>query len=341
VFLTTATWPSGLTEKERRASIAEHHVLCFRTDDGKQLWDTVVPAGKLLVNNFYHGYAVPTPATDGTWVFALFGSGVLAALDYDGNIVWRQEVPYQRETDNGVCSSPILYKDTVIIPGIQSRGLRALDKRTGKVKWEQQTKQRNTMATPALVGVGGRTQLIHYAGGIQALDPDTGTLLWSCRAPTAQSSPALGDGLLYADAGRGGQQGAAIDPTGTGDVSKTHVKWQTRVEGVAGASAVIIDRHVYRASGQDYIRCWSLADGEPVKELKAPRVSPSASPIATADGRIYFAGSGKSYVIRADPELEVLAVNDLNDGPDYATPAVAGGRLYIKGKSYLWCISKK
>ncbi len=124
VFITTATWPSGLTEKERRGSIAEHHVLCFQASDGKQLWDTVVPAGNILVTNFYHGYSVPTPATDGTLVFALFSSGVLAALDYDGKIVWREELPHLRETDDGICSSPILYEDTLILPGIQDMGLR-------------------------------------------------------------------------------------------------------------------------------------------------------------------------------------------------------------------------
>jgi outer membrane protein assembly factor BamB len=341
VFLTTATWPSGLDEKQRRGSIAKHHVLCFDAADGKQLWETEIAAGKLLVDNFYHGYAVPTPVTDGKLVFGLFGSGVLAALDFDGKIVWREELPSQREKDGGVCSSPILYEDTVIVPGIQDMGLRALEKATGKVRWEQKTKQRNTMATPALIRIRDKLQLIHYAGGIQGLDPASGDMIWSCRAPTSQSSPAYGSGLLFADAGRGGQQGAAIDPTGKGDVSKTHVKWQTRVEGVAGSSAIVVGDHVYRSSGQDFIRCWEIATGELAHEIKAPRITPSSSPIATADGRIYFAGPGKSYVIRADPKLEILATNDLNDGDNYTTPAVSGGRIYIKGKSYLWCIAKK
>jgi outer membrane protein assembly factor BamB len=341
IFITTAIWPQGLSEKERRASIAEHHVLGFQAADGKQLWDTVVPAGKLVVNNFYHGYTVPTPATDGKLVFALFSSGVLAALDFDGKIVWREELPHLRDVDGGICSSPVLYDDTVIVPGIQDMGLRALDKSTGKVKWEQKAKQRNTMATPALIRIKNKLQLIHFAGGIQGLDPDNGELLWSCKAPTSQASPAYGDGLIYADAGRGGKYGVAVDPTGKGDVTKTHVKWQTEVEGVAAASAIIVDHHIYRSSGNNFIRCWSLATGEMVNELKAPRVSPSASPIATPDGRIYFASPGKSYVIRADPKLEILATNDLNDGPDYTTPAISDGRIFIKGKSYLWCIGKK
>jgi len=341
IFLTTAIWPQGLSDKERRASIAEHHVLCFSIKDGKQLWDTVVPAGKMVVTNIYHGYAVPTPATDGKLVFALFGSGVLAALDFDGKIVWREELPHKRDEDNGVCSSPVLYEDSVIIPGIQDMGLRALYKKTGKVKWEQKIKQRNTMATPALIRIGDKIQLIHHADGIQGIDPKTGEILWKCRAPTSQSSPVFGGGLLYSDAGRGGQKGAAIDPTGTGDVSKTHVKWETRVEGVAGSSAIIVGDHVYRSSGQGFIRCWSMANGELAGELKAPGITPSASPIATPDGRIYFASPGKSYVIKADPKLEILAVNDLRDGADYTTPAVADGRIYIKGKSYLWCVGKE
>ena len=343
VFLTTAIWTDKkLSDKERRKVIAEHHVLCFAVRDGEPLWDTVVPAGKIVVENIYHGYAVPTPVTDGKHVFALFSSGILAALDFDGKIVWREELPHLRDVDNGICSSPIVYEDTVIVPGIQDMGLRALEKATGKLRWEQKTKQRNTMATPAVIRVDGKLQLIHYAGGIQGLDPATGDQIWTCRAPSSQSSPVYGAGLLYADAGRGGQKGAAIDPTGKGDVSKTHVKWESRVEGVAGSSAIIVGDHAYRSSGDPrYLRCWSMATGELAGEIKAPGLSPSSSPIATPDGRIYFASSRKSYVIRADSKLEVLATNEIGDGDDYTTPAFSNGRIIIKGKSYLWCIGKK
>ncbi len=342
IVLTTSTWPAGMPEKERRASIAEQHVLCFQTSDGKQLWDTVIPDGKCVVNNFYHGYTVPTPVTDGTHIFALFGSAVMVALDFNGKIVWREELPRKKDVDGGVCSSPILYEDTVIIPGIDDTGLRALDKKTGKVKWEQtKAKIRNAMATPAILRIQDRPQLIHNAGGIQGIDPATGEVLWFCRTESSQSSPVYGGGLLYVDAGRGGRTGTAVDPTGKGDVTKTHFKWQIKVNGAAGTSAIIVGDYLYRISEPGLIRCWKAATGELVYEERTPKITPSASPIACADGRIYFASSGRTYVIKAGPTFEQLAVNDLNDNPDYATPAVSRGRIYIKGKSYLWCIGTK
>jgi outer membrane protein assembly factor BamB len=345
IFVTTAMWPQGLTERERRASIAEHHVLCFQVEDGKQLWDTVVPAGKLVARSQHHGYAVPTPATDGKLVFALFGSGVLAALDFDGKIVWREELPRLRDEDHEpVCSSPVLYEDTVIIPGLHSMGLRALDKKTGQVKWEQKMGQRNTMSTPALIRIQDRIQLIFHAGGIRGIDPATGDVLWSCLAPTSQSSPVYGGGLLYADESGGGPKGAAIDPTGKGDVSMTHVKWQTRIGGATGSSGIIVGGHVYRlvgkGPGRGAIGCWALETGALVHEEESLEITPSASPVATGDGRIYFASPGKSYVIQAGPMFKILAGNDLHDGPDYTSAAVSNGRIYIKGTSYLWCIGK-
>jgi outer membrane protein assembly factor BamB len=84
-----------------------------------------------------------------------------------------------------------------------------------------------------------------------------------------------------------------------------------------------------------------MSTGETVYEEKAARITPCASPVATADGRLYFASPGRTYVIKPGPDFEVLAVNNLNDGPDYSSAAVSNGRIYLKGKSYLWCIGAK
>lgn len=341
VFLTTAIWPKGATNEESKKSIAEHHVLCYRAGDGEPLWDTLVPPGKCLVDNHYHGYAVPTPVTDGKHVFVLFGSGVVAALDFDGKIVWREELPSKRPTDGGICSSLVLHGDLLILPGIANPVLHAFDKKSGELRWEQKGRQQNRMATPTILNINGRPQLIHMAGGMQGIDPDTGEVVWSCRAPSSQSSPVFGDGLIYTDAGRGGKGGAAIDPTGKGDVSKTHVKWEIKVTAPAGSSGIVVGRYLYRACNNDILRCWEMASGEQVYEERLTKISPSTSPIATADGRIYFASSGRSYVVKAGPKFELLATNDLGERDPFATPAVSNGRIFIKGRDYLWCIAAK
>jgi outer membrane protein assembly factor BamB len=341
VFLTTAVWKPGLNDKERRKVIPEHHVLCFRADDGKELWDTPVAAGKCLVTNHYHGYAISTPVTDGKHVFVMFASGIVAALDFDGKVLWREELPLKREEDGGTCSSLVLHGDKLILPGIANPVLRALDKKTGKLLWEQKGREHNRMATPALLRIDGKLQLIHMSGGVQGLDPDTGEVLWTCRAPSGQTSPVYGAGLIYTDSGRGGREGAAVDPTGTGNVSKTNVKWKVQVTAPAGSSGIVVGDYLYRACSGDILRCWKMASGELVYEKRLMRISPSTSPIATADGRIYFASAARSYVIKAGPTCEVLATNDLGEPHPFVTPAVSNGRLFIKGKSYLWCIGKK
>ena len=350
VFITTSVWPASMTdEKERRKVIAAQHVVCYRASDGKQLWDTVVPPGPITNNNVYMGYAVSTPATDGKLVYALFGSGVAVALDFDGAIVWQQTLPGIKDPDSGFGTSPVLYEDLVIVPGFGTTSLRALEKATGKPRWELKNDPKRPMhnvhATPALLPINGKTQLVHYAGGAQGIDPATGELLWYCRGvPSSWASPAFGSGLLYVDEGRGGKTGVAVDPTGMGDVSKTHVKWKIDVTGAAGTSAIAVGENVYRASDPGFIRGWKIATGELLFEERVQKITPSASPIATADGHIYFASAKRTFVLKAGDSFELLATNDLEtDGgaQDYTTPAVADGRFYFKGRSYLWCVGKK
>jgi len=349
VFITTAEWPAELLKEPRkgeiaRKDIARHHVLCYRVNDGKLLWDTLVPPGKCVVDAYYHGYATPTPVTDGERVFAPFSSGVIVALDFDGQIAWREELPRLRDVDNGVCSSLVLHDDSLIMARIDQAGMRALYKKTGKVKWEKKHRESTRFSTPILVPIDGRVQLIQAASGwLQGIDPANGDLIWNCRGPANKGTPVFGSGLVFVDPGEGGSAtGMAIDPTGKGDVSSTHVKWQIKgVPSAAGVSPIIVGDYVYRAGDPGVLKCWKLADGELVYEERLARVSPCSSPIATADGRLYLASSGRSYVVKAGPKFELLATNELDDGPEYITPAVSGGRIFIKGKAYLWCIGAR
>jgi len=349
VFVCTVRWADDVAD--RKKVIPTHHVLCYRLDDGKRLWETVVPPGKWLRTDFRSGpgggYAAPTPTTDGKRVYCAYGSSVLAAVDFDGKIVWRNEIePHTFDVTLG--ASPVLYRDTVILVCTMAKKsdsrIVAFDKATGAVRWE--TKMPTIgfgHSTPIMIRVAGKDQMIVAASSIsktpdaiQSFDPAGGQRLWWCRGAADAASPAYGAGLVFVDSGRGGP-GVAVRPTGSGDVSETHVPWTIRKMPSSIGSPIIVGKHLYRLHGQ-YVGCWDTATGKRLYSERLKGISTDwSSPVADANGRIYFANAGTSYVVRAGAEFKVLAVNELGDA-NHPSPAVADGRMVLVGRKKVHCV---
>jgi len=352
VFVCTVKWP---TPEQREDVMPEHHVTCYAAADGAVKWDRLIEPGPWLRSDFRSGpgggYAAPTPTTDGTLVYCAFGSAVLAALDFQGNIVWRKQlVPFTFDVTLG--SSPILYHDSLLLLCAMAKPadscVIAFNKATGEEKWRRKFP---TMAfghsTPVIIDVNGRTQMLLLASGmsvkddaLRSLDPADGKELWTCRAAGDAASPAYGAGIVYCDSGRG-SPGFAIDPTGTGDVSKTHTRWTVNQLPEAISSPIILGQYLYRLNSSSVLRCFEAATG---KQIYAERLrglsSDWASPIADANGRLYFANAGKSYVIQTGPQFRILATNDLGDG-NHPSPAVANGRFFLVGMKNIYCVGQK
>ena len=148
--------------------------------------------------------------------------------------------------------------------------------------------------------------------------------------------PAFSAGKVYFDNGRGGM-GTLVAAGGEGDISEK-IAWTVGQVPEAIGSPIIVSDYVYRLHTPGILKCWNVADG---KEAYAKRLeglsSTWSSPIADAAGRIYFASGGKSYVLKAGAEGEILAVNDLGDS-NHASPAVMGDRLIIAGLKQLYCV---
>ena len=339
VFLTASYWLNGV---EPGKAYPEHHVVCHAAADGKKLWDTTIEPGPWKLTDIRGGYTAPTPACDGERVFAVFGSSVIAALGLDGKLLWRKEiVPF--DFDVAIGSSPVLYGETVILQcdGVKkSSRLIALDRKTGTVKWELKRPQNEfSHSTPIVARVGDKDQLLVAASNaVQGVDPVEGKLWWWCTGKGDTVSPVYAAGVVYCDSGRGGS-GVAVDPAGAGDVTKSHRKWGVPTVPSGFSSPVIVGAHLYRLHDPGILKCWTLATGEIVFSERLEGVASACSPFTTPDGRIYLASAGKTYVVKAGPKLEVLAVNDLGDGGE-ASAAVAGGRIYFKGRQYLYCIGK-
>ncbi len=321
----------------------EHHVLCFQVSDGKQLWDVTVPPGRWLLKDLRGGYGAPTPTTDGKNVFVVFGSAVIAALDFEGKIVWRKELE-KINFDVALGSSPILFQDTVILDCDQNgktASLIAFDKKSGDITWEEKRPQvAFAHSTPVIVSVGGKPQmLVSASNALQGLDPATGKILWTCKAAGDASSPAFGGGLVFSDSGRGGKA-VCVDPTGAGDVTTTHLKWTFPQIPEGLSSAIIVGDGIFRTHNPETLRCLRLSSGEPVFNERLVGVSTWASPFATPEGNIYFASAGKTYVVKAGAKLEVLATNEIGE-ENRASAAVSDGRIFLRGNKNLYCIGKK
>jgi outer membrane protein assembly factor BamB len=352
IFVCTVKWTDNAAD---RKAIPDHHVTCYRTTDGKQLWDTQIKPGLWVRNDFRSGsgggYAAPTPCTDGKHVFVAFGSAVLAALDFDGNLAWRKElVPYTFDVTLG--SSPIIFKDTVILLFAMATKsdshLAAFNTSDGEKKWDTKLPTIGfAHSTPLIIDVKGKPQMLVLASGmrvmpdgLQSFDPASGERLWWCRGGGDASSPAYGNGLVYFDSGRGGQ-GFAVDPTGTGDVAATHIKWTLDKLNEAIGSPIIVGDYLYRLQSPDQLKCYKAATGEPVYAKRLEGLTSTwASPIADSTGHLFFATAGRSIIVKAGPEFEILSVNDLADA-NHASPAIADGKMFLVGRKQIYCIGKK
>lgn len=324
----------------------EHHVLAFDKSTGKPLWNVTVDPGPWMLTDLRGGYAAPTPCADADRLYVLFGSAVLAALNpADGQILWRKDLP-RHDFDVAIGCSPLPFQDTILLQADMVKrqsSLIAFDKKTGDIRWEVKRPDVNfAHSTPTLVTVAGKPlMLVAASDALQGVDPTNGQVQWSCKAKGDTVSPVFADNTAYVDSGRGGPGFAvAVSPDLKGDVSKSALAWSVRQVPEGFGSPIIVGPHLYRLHSPGILKCFKLADGTELYSQRLEGATPAASPIATRDGTLYFASAGRSYVVKPGQTFEQLAVSNLDD-PNYASPAVDGDRLYLKGQKFLWCVGGK
>jgi hypothetical protein len=217
----------------------------------------------------------------------------------------------------------------------------ALDRRTGREVWRQ--KVGGPWSSPLLVNVGGKTELVvatHPPGPWAGLDPATGTRLWECKGKDGCGTPVVHDGVVYlmAEGFR-----AAVRAGGRGDVTETHKLWET-AGGVRISSLAYHDGHLYWSNDGHLANCADARTGKSVYRERLGRGGDCyASPIV-ADGCIYYVSrKNGTYVVAARPVYQLLAHNRIDDDDSVfnGSPAVSGGRLFLRSDRYLYCIGTK
>lgn len=356
VFVTTAT-----------AANTECRVLCLERATGKVLWNTrvteIVPMRKESKNS----YASPTPVTDGTHVYAAFGDGTVAALDFAGRVVWmNQEVRFYSR--HGLGASPLLHDGLVIMPfdgsnRVETAGewpnnskeeqvgwrvpwdqaqVVAFDARTGQRRWTgKRGMSRIAHVSPNVITVDGAPQIVSPAGdAIQGFDPKTGERLWTVYSQGEGVTPSFahGDGLIFTSSGFEKTTLRTVRTGGKGDVTSTHVAWEQRKGTPTQPSLLYVSPHLYSVTDGGIVHCY---DGKTGEVIYAERVggNHSASPVY-ADGLIYFLSeTGETTLVKAGPKFEIVARNPLNEKCQ-ASIAISGGRLYLRTEKNLYCIGQ-
>jgi outer membrane protein assembly factor BamB len=327
----------------------EFNVVSVDRKTGKQLWKrTVTEVVPHEGHHPDHGFCSYSPVTDGTFIWANFGSNGLYCLDMKGNIKWEKELwKLEIRAGFGEGNSPVLAGDNLVILMDQEgdSSIAAFNKNNGDLVWKKDRDERTSWTSPRVVEVDGKLQVIvNGHNRIRSYDSKTGDLIWECGGQTDNvvPTPVIGFGMVFCASGFRGNSMQAIKLGKTGDLTDTDaVVWHVDQGTPYVPSPVLADDKIYVFQGnKESISCYNAKTGEPYyikQELEEMKGVYSSG--VFADGKVYLIGrGGTTYVLENSDTLKVLAVNKLDDGID-CSPAIIGNELYLKGKKYLYCIA--
>jgi len=306
-------------------------------------------------------YANSTPATDGRYVVAFFGSQGLYAYDTRGRLKWKKDLGVLNagaydlpDYEWGTASSPVIYRDLVIVQCDTQKDsfLLAADLRTGRTVWKTAREELPSWGTPTVYPGKARAELVTNGSNfIRGYDPSTGQELWRLGGSSKITAPTpvfAGDLIVVASGRRPEapiyvvRAGAAGDITlGEGQGSNRSVAWSKRGRGSYMPTPLIYGGHLYVLSNQGVLDCYDLQTGAEIYRQRLPHKGGgfSASPVA-ADGKLYLSGEdGEMFVVRAGPKFELLATNPLGELL-MATPAISSGMLFVRAQHHVFAIGK-
>jgi outer membrane protein assembly factor BamB len=333
-----------LTSSGGRAG-EELYLLCYHRADGRELWRRRLFGTELSDGQYAAGaMAVPTPTTDGKRVYALYGTGDLACVDTDGKPVWIRSLAGEYGAFRnrwGMASSPLLLDGLLVVQVDHWTGsyLLGVDAATGKNRWKTPRGVGVNWTSPVAVGAG-KDRLVVAVGTntVKGYDAATGAERWSLPGQLPQCIPtpvARGD-RLWVQSGQGFTSQCLRLTDGK---PAARAEWAAPSKGAEIPSPLVLGDHYYYAEDAGFVACLRADTGEPVWRRRLP-AKMHASPVAAGDTLYFTTMSGAVTVLRAGPEYKLLARNELGEIL-VASPALAGGCIFLRGEKHLYCIGGK
>jgi outer membrane protein assembly factor BamB len=345
----------------------QRSLLCLDTADGKVRWEKSIPGVSVKIRAD-SSPASSTPATDGQAVYVSFWDGkdiLLAAYDFQGARLWLKNLgPFNSQ--HGAGASPILYQDKVIlandmdkddfttkVPNARPSMLVALDKRTGELLWEvPRVAERACYSAPFLLHRPGQKTpelIVTSTTAVSGYNLETGVKLWEAKGwqehaiktplRTVATPALVGNVLCVCSGGDAGRFAVGLALPAAGKADPPERLWENRKDFPYVPSPVARGEHVYFVNDAGFAGCYHARTGKRVWFERLGDSGFYASPVVI-HGKVYAASAaGDVYVFAAEPTFRLLARNELGE-VIRATPAVADGRLYVRGDTHLFCIGK-
>lgn len=355
---------SSIEESEERV------LLCLDRNTGKMLWKSIVLKSPLEGKHRLNSHASSTPATDGERVFTAFlddtpteatmkanagkvigkgesskGTVVVSAYDFTGKRLWEVR-PGLFSSKHGFCSSPILFKDKVIVNCDHDGDgyIVALARDDGRELWriERPNKTRSYCA-PLIREMAGKTQMVLSGTKcVTSYDPNDGKLIWMIDGPTEQFVASLvyneKTGLLFMTGGFPEHHNLAIKPDGIGNVTDTHIAWRTN-KGVAYVPSPISEREYYLVvSDSGIAHCFEAKSGRIVWE---ERMKEHHASLVSAEGNVYFINDfGTLRVVTPGETYQLVSESEMGEKV-FASPALSEGQIFVRGEKTLFCLGTR
>ena len=353
----------GDVEPSKDVTPHSWRLLCLDKKTGKVLWDREAHQGVPKTKRHpKSSQASATPATDGKVVVAHFGSEGLYAYDMDGKLLWKRDLGvlnagwfYDPDYEWGVASSPILWKDLVIVQCDIQKGsfVAAFRARDGQPVWRTERDEIPSWPTPTVAEISGRAELVTQATKfVRGYDPRTGEELWRLgpNSEVTTPTPIVAHGLVYVTNGYARIQPIyAIRLGGKGDLtlpegkdSSEFVAWSKKRGGPYMPTPVVYGDQLYAVSNNGVLTCCDAKTGAQVYQKRVgERAAPSARrrwrPTASSTSAME---DGEVNVVKAGPEYQLLAKNPIGEVL-MATPAISEGVVYVRSMQHVFAIGTR
>ena len=368
IFLTAAEPEDGSRPKGMMAGVAsmrsyrsakpvKHRfvVSCRSLKNGELIWEKAIGEMVPPVVHPSNTYATESPATDGKHLFTFFATtGKLAAWTLDGEKIWEKDLgTFKSGNGFGTGSSLALHGGRVFVQSDNDEKsfVAAFDAATGEAVWRDDRKSKTSWSTPLIWGTDEQPELIVCGSGfVTSYNPADGKVLWKVTgvqsgfsaSPTADSEriffgnsgPMSAGPLVAVQNGTRGE--IALDSK----FESEKVAWSRTRSGPGMASPVVSNGYLYIPGSGGILNCYQAATGERVYRTRVKDMSTVAASLWADDDRVFILDeNGTTHVIQSGPEFNEIATNSIKD-LFWATPAIAGDSLLLRGVEKLYCVRK-